>query len=73
MASGRSSAPSDDHICRLANEMGVKVAIGMDAHSIDGLRFMRYGVCEPRRGSLEADDVLNTRSWPVVRKLLQST
>jgi DNA polymerase (family 10) len=29
----------DDHIYRLAKEMGVMVA---DAHSTDGLRFMRY-------------------------------
>jgi DNA polymerase (family 10) len=61
----------DDHVCRLAKEMGVKVAIGTDAHSTDGLRFMKYGVGQARRGWLEADDVLNTRSWPELRKRLK--
>jgi DNA polymerase (family 10) len=61
----------DDHVCRLAKDMGVKVAIGTDAHSIDGLRFMNYGIGQARRGWLEAGDVLNTRSWPELRKILK--
>jgi DNA polymerase (family 10) len=61
----------DDHVCRLAKDMGVKVAISTDAHSTDGLRFMKYGVGQARRGWLEAGDVLNTRSWPELRKLLK--
>ena len=28
----------DDHFCRLAKDMGVKIALGTDAHSIDGLQ-----------------------------------
>jgi DNA polymerase (family 10) len=63
----------DDHVCRLAKDMGVKVAIGTDAHSTDGLRFMRYGVGQARRGWLEPNDVLNTRPWPELRKLLKRT
>jgi DNA polymerase (family 10) len=61
----------DDHVCRLAKDMGVKVAISTDAHSTDGLRFMKYGIGQARRGWLEASDVLNTRSWPELRKLLK--
>jgi DNA polymerase (family 10) len=61
----------DDHVCRLAKEMGVKVAIGTDAHSTDGLRFMKYGIGQARRGWLEAGDILNTRSWPELRKVLK--
>jgi DNA polymerase (family 10) len=60
----------DDHVCRLATEMGVKVSIGTDAHSIDGLRFMRFGVGQARRGWLEAKDVLNTRPLHELEKLL---
>jgi hypothetical protein len=45
--------------------------LGTDAHSTDGLRFMRYGAGQARRGWLEAGDVLNTRSWPELRKLLK--
>jgi DNA polymerase (family X) len=61
----------DDHACRLAKDTGVKVAIGTDAHSTDGLRFMKYGIGQARRGWLEAGDILNTRSWPELRKLIR--
>jgi DNA polymerase (family 10) len=61
----------DDHTCRLAKEIGVKVAIGTDAHSTDGLRAMRYGVGQARRGWLEAEDVLNTRPWQRLQKVFK--
>jgi DNA polymerase (family 10) len=61
----------DDHVCRLAKDTGVKVAMETDAHPSDGLRFMKYGVGQARRGWLEAGDVLNTRSWPELRKILK--
>jgi DNA polymerase (family 10) len=61
----------DDHTCRLAKEMGVKIAIGTDAHSTDGLSAMRYGIGQARRGWLEAEDVMNTRPWPQLQKLLK--
>jgi DNA polymerase (family X) len=51
----------DDRHCRLAKEIGVKLAISTDAHSAAGLGLMRCGVDQARRGWLEADDVLNTR------------
>jgi len=31
---------------------------------------MRFGIEQARRGWLEADDVLNTRSWSALAKLL---
>ena len=61
----------DDHTCRMARNMGVKVAIGTDAHSIDGLLNMKYGVGQARRGWLEAKDVLNTRPLRELIKLLK--
>jgi DNA polymerase (family 10) len=51
--------------------LGVKVAISTDAHSIADLNFMRLGIGQARRGWLEAADVLNTRPWPQLQKLLQ--
>lgn len=42
-----------------------------DAHSVDSLEHMRLGVLQARRGWLEPDDVLNTRSWNELKKLLQ--
>jgi DNA polymerase (family 10) len=53
-----------------AREKGVKIAISTDAHSIDNLGNMRLGIGQARRGWLEADDVLNTRSWKNLGHLL---
>ncbi|MGP8104677.1 MAG: PHP domain-containing protein, partial [Desulfobaccales bacterium] len=57
--------------CKLAKDLGVKVAISTDAHSIADLNFMRLGIGQARRGWLEAADVLNTRPWPQLQKLLR--
>ena len=59
----------DDIHCRQAKEMGLKVAISTDSHSTAGLNAMRFGIGQARRGWLEAKDVLNTRSWPELKKL----
>ncbi len=61
----------DDEGCRLAREVGVKVAISTDAHSTAGLRSMRFGIDQARRGWLEAADVVNTRPLAELRALLQ--
>jgi DNA polymerase (family 10) len=61
----------DDVHCKLAKEMGVLVSIGTDAHATVGLDVMRYGIGQARRGWLEAQDVLNTRTWPELRALLK--
>jgi len=43
-----------------ARDKGIKIPIDPDAHSIDGLDVMRYGVGIARKGWLRASDVLNT-------------
>ena len=55
----------------LAKEIGVKVAISTDAHSVGHLDYMRLGVAQARRGWLEPSDVLNTRTLPQLQKLLR--
>jgi DNA polymerase (family 10) len=60
-----------DTYCKLAKDMGVKLAIDTDAHGIGDLAFMRYGIGQARRGWLEAADVLNTRTWKELQKLLK--
>jgi DNA polymerase (family 10) len=45
-----------DTDCILAKEMGVKVVISTDAHSMNDLDLMRFGVWQGRRGWLEKDD-----------------
>jgi DNA polymerase (family 10) len=59
----------DDIHCKQAKEMGVKLSLSTDAHSTVGLGAMRFGIGQARRGWLEADDVLNTRPWPQLKKL----
>lgn len=62
---------ASDVLCRRACELGVKVAISTDAHSADGLANMRFGIDTARRAWLEPEDVLNTRSWPELQKMLR--
>ncbi len=61
----------DDRGCRLAREVGVKVAIATDAHRVADLDLMRFGVDQARRGWLEPDDVANTRPLAELRRLLR--
>lgn len=56
--------------CQQAKELGVKIAISSDAHTIRGLNFMQLGVYQGRRGWLEKSDVINTCPWSELKKLL---
>ncbi len=49
----------NDRWARRAKEIGVKVAINSDAHNIQGLKVMKFGVKTARRGWLEPEDVAN--------------
>ena len=61
---------NDVHAHR-AREIGVKVAINTDAHSVEQLRFMSYGIDQARRGWLEKKDVINTLSWTQFEKWMK--
>jgi DNA polymerase (family 10) len=61
----------DDVAVRAAKELGVKVVLGSDAHAVEELGFMEFGVFQARRGWLEAGDVANTRTLAQLRKLLK--
>ena len=61
----------DDVHAKMAKDMGLKLAINTDAHSVAELKLMRFGVGQARRGWLEADDVLNTQSWEDLKRLLE--
>jgi DNA polymerase (family 10) len=60
---------SDVH-CRMAKDEGVPVCVDSDAHSVGDFDNLRYGIGQARRGWLEKDDVLNTRSLAALRKFL---
>jgi DNA polymerase (family 10) len=61
---------SDVH-CKLAKDMGVKVVISTDAHSVTDLELIRFGVWQARRGWIEKEDVLNTRDYDILKKLIK--
>jgi DNA polymerase (family X) len=61
----------NDAAARLAKDTGVKLAISTDAHSPGELDYMHFGVDQGRRGWLEPGDVLNTRRWPELKRLLK--
>lgn len=60
----------NDVHAKMAKEKGVRMVIGTDAHSLDHLRFMRYGIAVARRGWLEKKDVLNTCSLKEIERTL---
>ena len=51
----------DWRLCRRAKELGVAVAINPDAHRIEGLDDVAFGVGIARKGWLTPADVLNTK------------
>jgi DNA polymerase (family X) len=61
----------DDSACKMAREMGVKVAISTDAHSTGDLDLMRFGIGQARRGWLGPADVINTRPINELKRLLK--
>jgi DNA polymerase (family 10) len=63
---------NDVHLMR-ARELGVKIIISTDAHSVNHLDFMRYGVDQGRRGWLETMDVLNAQPIEEIDRWLGRT
>jgi DNA polymerase (family X) len=51
-----------DNLVREAVKLGVKLTFGTDAHHLDGLNNMIWGVSVARRGWAEKKDLINTRS-----------
>lgn len=62
----------DDLHVRAAISHGVRLSLGTDAHAVDELRFMGWGVDQARRGWAERDDVVNTLPLARLRKLLHA-
>lgn len=57
---------------RTAKRLGLKVAINTDAHWIEELDHMRYGIYQARRGWLEKDDVINTLPLEQMMKAIRT-
>lgn len=56
---------------RRAKELGVKVSINPDAHRVEELDDIAYGVSMARKGWLESGDVFNTMSPRRVKRYLE--
>lgn len=62
-----------DSWCHVAKDEGVMIAINSDAHSIQDLDDLDWGIGQARRGWLSAPDVANTRSIGELHRLLKKT
>lgn len=61
----------DDVALMAAKDEGVGIVLGTDAHAVEELGFMEFGVNQARRAGLEARHVANTRTLAQFRKLLK--
>jgi DNA polymerase (family X) len=61
---------SDVH-ARLAGEAGVSIPVTTDAHSVAALGYAELGVAQARRAWLTKEQVLNTRPWREIEKMLR--
>ncbi len=59
----------DWRLCKFAKEQEVPICINPDAHDINGLNDVWYGVQIARKGWLEASDILNTKSGAEIESL----
>jgi len=57
---------SETHLIAAAGH-GIPIVIGTDAHSIEGLDVMRFGITQARRACLTKQQVVNT--WPLDKLL----
>jgi len=62
----------DWRVCQRPKALGIKLSINPDAHSLDGLSDVVFGVGIARKGWLEKRDVLNTMSAAEMEKFLES-
>jgi DNA polymerase (family 10) len=56
---------------RAAGEAGLLVTVSTDAHEVAALDWAAIGVAQARRGWLTKKQVLNTRPWREVERLLR--
>lgn len=60
-----------DEYIRKCVEAGVKMSISSDAHSVQHIKFVEFGIGQARRGWAEKKDIVNTRSLREFLKLLK--
>lgn len=61
-----------DHLVKEAVDKGIKLTLGTDAHHVDHMDNMQFGVWVARRGWCETSDIINARSLNEFYKLLKA-
>jgi DNA polymerase (family X) len=59
----------DSH-ARLAGELGARISVSTDAHSAKALGYAELGIGQARRAWLTKEQILNTRPWREIQKLV---
>ena len=62
----------NDVFCAAAKSHGIPIVISTDAHNVEGLDCLRYGILQARRAGLTPHDIANTRPWPQLKQLLKT-
>ncbi|MCD6098086.1 DNA polymerase/3'-5' exonuclease PolX [bacterium] len=62
----------DWRMLRYAKEKGVLISINPDTHNLGTIGLVRYGIYAARKGWLEKDNILNTRSADDVARIFKS-
>jgi DNA polymerase (family X) len=60
----------DTH-ARLAGEAGVPIVVSSDGHRVEALSFLELGIAQARRAWLTRDQIVNTRPWPEIARMLE--
>ncbi|MBI3313608.1 MAG: histidinol-phosphatase, partial [Candidatus Omnitrophica bacterium] len=60
----------DWRVCQMGKKSGVLFSINPDAHSVEGMEDIAYGVGIARKGWLEKKDVVNTMPLSDMEKFL---
>ncbi len=61
----------NDINCRRAAELGARLSLGTDAHTIEQLELMRLGIAMARRGWLAPGDIINTLGAEELLKVIK--
>jgi DNA polymerase (family X) len=61
----------DDNHARAAAEAGVLLTVSTDSHRVHELANMRLGIAQARRAWIGPEQIVNTRSWSAVKKLMK--
>lgn len=60
-----------DVLVKDAINHGVKLTLGTDAHNTQCMEYMTYGVSVARRGWAEKNDIINTKSLEMFKKMIE--